>query len=323
MPGRSSRDPQGGFVLVSVLLGLGLLVAIALAISYASRLDVRARGQFTRAAEARYLADGLVRLAMSRIGDREFPAHWRESAADGITVACRVGTAGALLSLIDTAGLVDLNAAPVALLSRLLVGLGARPDAANELSAAIADFRDADDTAQSGGSELDQYRAARLAHGPKNALFDTAAEIDQVVGMWPALYASLRPLVTVHSRLGGFDPAIAPVALLKVFASSGMASTGDAAELRQSMVRDISALPPEFRARATGRSFVVRALVSLPDGTEFAREAVAEVNVRLRTGVALRDWTQMTSGSRFRETMEALGLARAPFRDCREWLAIE
>jgi general secretion pathway protein K len=60
-----------------------------------------------------------------------------------------------------------------------------------------------------GGAEDSDYAAAGLAWGAKDAPFETVTELEQVLGMRPALFRSLAPYVTVHSALAMPDAAFA------------------------------------------------------------------------------------------------------------------
>lgn len=313
---QTSAATDRGFVLLTVLFGLAVVIALGMAISHAFRLDLMRHSHFSRAMEARYLADGLVQLAASRIPDPAFHARWTQTAADGVHINCRVKDANVAMELIDTAGLVDLNAAPDALLHRLLRGIGIEPTAAMKLVAAIRDFRDADDHPEPDGAESEAYIRAKRFHGPKNGLFESASEVDQVLGMSPPLYKRLRPLVTVHSRLAGIDPAVAPIPLLHALSNRTTDTEFDPGDLRDSFKSNFYALPVEHRVRATGRSFVIRARVSLKGGAVFEREAVAEISVRSQTGVKLLDWSQLTRASTDRLEARAEALL-----DCRSLLA--
>lgn len=87
----------------------------------------------------------------------------------------------------DAGALVDLNAASVALFEPITRGVGLQEARSKAVPAAIVDFRDADDDFQSGGAEAEQYRAAGLPLGPKNAPFETVVELDQVLTAQNAL----------------------------------------------------------------------------------------------------------------------------------------
>src|SRR5262249_41611897 len=175
---------DGGFVLVSVLWLLALLTLVVLVLLTAVRLDVRTTGQVIGHAEAETLADGLMRLVALRLGDRHRrPLADAGFARGGTPRGCGHPNAAGRARARAPRGPVDLNAASPALLEWLLRGLGAAPDRAAALAAAIADFRDQHDAPGVNGAESDAYRAAGLGHGPKKAPFETTTELDQVLGM--------------------------------------------------------------------------------------------------------------------------------------------
>jgi general secretion pathway protein K len=270
----ASTGDQGdkGFVLVTVLWGIVLLSAIALALSYSSRLELKSRGTLTQATEARLLADGIARATAARLVERDFPVWWRQGGqGDGTVRKCRSGGDRVTIRLIDAGGLVDLNTAPDALFERLLLGLGIPTDQAGKLASSIAEFRTSGNAASSG--QADAYRAAGLPHGPKNAPFETFAELDQVLGMSPELYRRSRPHFTVHSKLPGLDLAKAPGEL--------------SAALRQQDGR----MPTELDLRSTSTAFVVMVQVERSDGVRFLREAVVELEPKAASGFSFREWS--------------------------------
>ena len=72
------------------------------------------------------------------------------------------------------------------------------------------DWRDEDGLTQpAGGAEDPDYAAAGLAWGAKDAPFETVAEVEQVLGMRPALFASAAPYLTVYSGSAMPDAASA------------------------------------------------------------------------------------------------------------------
>ena len=89
-----------------------------------------------------------------------------------------------------------------ALLAALMRAVGAQPDVADAVAAAILDWRDPDDLTQpQGGAEDPQYAAAGRPYGAKDAPFETVAEVEQVLGMTPPLYAKLAEHLTIYSGL--------------------------------------------------------------------------------------------------------------------------
>ena len=92
-----------------------------------------------------------------------------------------------LVTVEDEAGKVDLNSASEPLLRALLAGAGATPVEVDRITAAILDYRDADNLRRPDGAEADEYRLAGRQNGPKNAPFDSIFELGQVLGVDAAL----------------------------------------------------------------------------------------------------------------------------------------
>jgi general secretion pathway protein K len=283
-PGKTrGRRADHGFILVSVLWLLALMTLVTTVLLTAVRVEVRAAGQSVRLAEAEALADGVTRLVTLRLSDR--PTGF---ARDGTPMLCRNDHAAAVaISVTDVAGLVDLNAASPDLLEWLLRGLGVAPERAASLAAAIVDFRDEDDIPSVNGAESAAYRAAGLAHGPKNAPFETVTEVDQVLGMDLALLGRLRAVTTVYSRQPGIDAAMAP---REVLAAAAVAS-GSGADAAAAGPNARAAIPSQFSIASRARAYRVIVTVQLPDGGRYAREAVVESDRRAPLGFSTREWT--------------------------------
>ncbi len=277
----TATAPNGGFILIPVLATLGLLSLIALALSKTTIVDVRMVASQLRLAEAEALADGASRLAIQRIisdraagrrvgsntgdkSDTAFPV-------DGRSFACGLPAATAVITAQDVGGLVDLNTAPQALFDRLFTGVGLAKEDAASLAAALIDFRDPDDRAVLGGGEAAEYRAAGLPFGPKNAPFSSVNELDQVLGMTPAVMTRIRPLVTVSSMSRGVDLNVA-----------------------SQQLRDLD-LPKEFAVATTGRAFMLRVTAVTDLRVSFTREVVFEPNSTAALGFVITDWRSSAS----------------------------
>ena len=79
---------------------------------------------------------------------------------------------------------------------------GEPAESATRIAGAIVDWRDEDSLVQVAGKSQDpNYAAAGLAWGAKDAPFETVTELEQVLGMRPALYRALAPYLTVHGAL--------------------------------------------------------------------------------------------------------------------------
>jgi general secretion pathway protein K len=206
------------------------------------------------------------------------------------------------IAVYDVAGLVDLNAASPALLEWLLRGLGVAPDRTAALAAAIVDFRDEDDIPSINGAESAAYRAAGLAHGPKNATFATVMELDQVLGMDVALLGRLRAITTVYSRQSGIDGAVAPREILSAAAASSGA--GPATVSATPSAPSPADIPSAFHIASRARAYCVIVSVQLSGSGRFAREAVIEPERTAPLGVRMREWTVLRQRRRMRSRFQ-------------------
>ncbi len=195
------HQKQAGFVLVTVLVMLALIAGVIGAVTRIVTLDVRAQRQLDDAFAAQLQVDGTARYVAWDVANQPASSILRAGGA----WQCRHDTTILQVDVQPVQGLIDLNAASPSLLKQLLVGMGEPLQRAERLAAAIADFRDTDDARHINGAEREHYRRAGLAHDPKNAPFEMAAELDQVLGMDLTLLRRLEPFVTIYSGLPTVD----------------------------------------------------------------------------------------------------------------------
>ena len=300
-----AEDRDHGFVLISVIWALVLLALIGAAAGTAISFRSKIRANGVQAAEVSALAHGLLRLTELQLTDRRPNGTASHLRVDGTPYECRIGNERASIRVVDTGGLVDLNAAPASMLTAMLIGVGLSAAESDRITAAIEDFRDADDEPRVGGAETAEYQAAGRRHGPKNGLFATVDELDQVLGISRPLFEILRPLVTVDSRMPGIDPQVAPIELLEAM----LRGTGDSGAV--GIERGRLNLPPEFTARTNGRSFVVRATIQRPNGATAIWEQVIELSPRSLTGFFVRSSSQ-PSGKGSRSTAFEMPAMQCP-----------
>lgn len=174
--------------------------------------------------------------------------------------------------ILDEARKINLNRADRFLLVRLFKAAGAEDELAVEVAAQTVDYRDADDavtaTAGAGGSEESRYRAAGLGYGPKNSDFEFVSELLRVPGMTEALYARIRPFVTVY---------------------------GDGAVNLNTAGREVMSLIDVHPALAA-KIFLLRAGPDRVEGTEddVVFESQAGLEAKLKASFALRLQEQMS-----------------------------
>jgi general secretion pathway protein K len=154
-----------------------------------------------------------IEYAVHRVGDNDPRRQWLP---DGRDYPWAFGDAELTIRVTDESGKVDLNQADATLLAALFTLLGGEQADAERVAGAILDWRDSDPLTQpSGGAEDPDYASAGRAHGAKDAQFESVAEVEQVLGMTPELYAKVEPYLTVFSGRGAPDPAFAAAEVLR------------------------------------------------------------------------------------------------------------
>lgn len=210
---RSCPASARGAALILVLWLIALLAALIGAFAMTARteyLQGRTLGSGLLAAQA---ARAGLEYAATRVSVHDPRLQWLP---DGRPYRWRFADAEIEVRIVDESGKLDLNAAEPASLSALMRAIGTEPQQADAVAAAIVDWRDADDLTQAqGGAEDPQYAAAGLAWGAKDAPFETVAEVEQVLGMTPALFAQLAPHLTIYSGLPLADARFATPAVLE------------------------------------------------------------------------------------------------------------
>ena len=211
MSGAPARR-QRGIGLVIVLWCLVLLSAIAVSYAFGVRTEVRGARNQVEQAQAGALAEAGVARGLWELAAR--PPRPGEAARPGGREELDTGEAHWRLS--SPAGRVDLNAATPELLDLLLAEAVPEAGRRRALVAAIQDWRDPDSLTRQEGAEDRDYLADGAGHGAADRPFRHPAELLQVRGMTPAVYASVSRYLTVHSGLSGVNPRHADPALLRL-----------------------------------------------------------------------------------------------------------
>lgn len=279
--GCGANAPDGGFVLITVLFVLAFLSLAAATASRAIQTRLALARNAIENAHAEASADSGIALGALRVATpaRDRPAFEREPARcrleDGTTLA---------LAFEDEAGKVDINLAGEELLTALLAGLGLPAGEARARAEAVADYRDADSAARRLGAESEAYAALSLPP-PKNAPFDTIAELARVAGFDVALTERLAPYVTVHAGQPGLDIDVADPALVALLARGFDRSAIANPVASAPGTATAPALPDAFRIRSSRRAFTIRSEAETPGGARFIRIAVAGLAADHERGV--------------------------------------
>lgn len=208
-----------GAALLLVLWMIVLLTALVGSFALVARVEHLQGQVLVRGLAADNAARAGLEYAVMRITAADPRLQWQP---DGRPHAWRYGQAQVEVRIIDESGKVDLNQADAGLLAELLRMLGSDQAEATRLAGAIADWRDRDSLSQlAGGAEDADYAAAGRGYGAKDADFESIAELQQVLGFTPELYARSAPHVTVYSGLRRPDPAFAAAPVLDALGMDG------------------------------------------------------------------------------------------------------
>ena len=273
---RAARAAQTGIALVLALWMTVLLTIIASGFAFSMRSEALSARNAVSVAQARAIADGAVeRTAFELMRPRVNDA-WT---FDGQPHRWNDGGASVVVTAVDEAAKIDINTAPDALLKNLLIVVGGMEDAAaSALVDAIADWRDPDELRRPNGAELPEYRAANSRYEPSNAPFETIGEAARVLGMTPAIFQRIAPVITVYSRQPGVNSATADRNVLLALPNATPEAVDAFVELRAQALENKLPVPVFPPAQAFGSGPVpiwrIHAEVAMPDGVSFVREAV-------------------------------------------------
>ena len=297
-----------GAALLFAMWAIALLAALLAGIAMSARGEGEAARNAYAQARARYAAEAGIARAVDALRDPDPTQRW---VPDGRSYRLEFGGAQVEVTISDTSGQVDLNAATPEVLKNLFLAAGADEPRAEALTAAVQDWRDSDDIAHPDGAEADTYRRAGLAWLPRNGPFRSSDELARVYGMTDALYRKLADAVTVYSGRNFPDEAYAgPLALAASRDGNLVAATRVVTErharpsLQGNLPRQAlqGAAPPEVPIPgAGGLTQEIRAVAALPDGTRSAQDAILRLTaisggLRPYTVLGWRDVSNVSEG---------------------------
>lgn len=266
------RKSNRGAALLLVLWLLLLLAGLIGGFALTARVESMQGQVQVRGVAATAIARAGLEYALTRVDDADPRRRWTP---DGRAQAWSYGDAQLTITLVDENGKVDLNQADLNLLTELFRAVGEPGERAARLAAAVVDWRDPDVLTQpSGGAEDADYAAAGLPYGAKDAEMESVAELEQVLGVSPALYAKVEPYITVHSGRAAPDPAFAPAVVLDAMGQDGKALVA----ARAAPVAGNPGSADAGRLVASGSgTYSIESRARLPDGRESVLRAVVRV----------------------------------------------
>ena len=216
----SGRHLRGAALLLVMWL-IALLASLIGAFALSARIERLQERVLSRGEVAGEAARAGIEMALVRVDDADPRRRWL---ADGRMYHWQYAGIPVDVRVQDEQGKIDINAADPTLLAGLFRAVGVPPDKATSLASAMVDWRDADSLTQpQGGAEDPDYASAGLPYGAKDAPFETVAEAEQVLGMTPAIYAQVKPYLTVFTGRGTPDTSSAAGPVLTAMGLDGPA----------------------------------------------------------------------------------------------------
>jgi len=279
------RANQCGAALLLVMWLIALLAALIGAFALTARIERLQERVLSRGAVAGEAARAGLEMAMVRLDDPDPRRRW---VPDGRLYHWHFAGLPVDVRVQDEQGKIDINAADPVLLAGLFRALGIPADKATSLASAMVDWRDADQLSQpQGGAEDSEYASAGLPYGAKDAPFETVAEMEQVLGMTPAIYARTAPYLTVFTGRDTPDPLFAASPVLTAMGLDGAA-----------LVAAREALPPAASAgglvAGNGGTYSIQSTARLQEGRTAGIEGVVRTGGNGSPGSAYTalDWKE-------------------------------
>lgn len=276
---------QRGIALIMVLW-VSVLIAVLLAsFSLSARVEALQGRNLLDSTRARYAAEaGLHRAAYELRGNNP-DTRW---VADGRVYKFDFEGAKIEVELYDETGKVDLNVADPLLLTALFELGGLEQREAEELAAAVADWRDPDDLVTVNGAEANEYKSAGRSYVPRNAPFETVSEVQQVLGMSFELYRELEPLMTIYSGRAQPNPAFASPEVLQLIPGMSPDLIQMFVQQRQQPVVPGQPAAPivlpdgtPVVAQGGGLTYTIRSRATLPGGANAGLEATVRLGASM------------------------------------------
>ena len=234
MKGAAPMHRQRGVALILVMWVVAFMMVLLGSFALIARTENLELHHMFDTTAARYDAIAGVELALFELRNPDPLQRW---VADGRADEFPYEGATLRVEITNESGKIDLNVADTLTLTTLFQSVGLDLGAAEALSDAIQDWRDADNDVRPHGAEAPQYAAAGLDYGPTNLPFQTVSEVQQVLGMNYDLYKKIEPAITVYSGTRTPNPAFAPYEAL-------MAIPGMTPQLAQQIIATRQAAPP-------------------------------------------------------------------------------
>lgn len=263
-------DPgQRGSVAILALWTMAIVAVLLAAAGATTRSEALIARNMIAASRVRHAAEAGTQLGLERLlrrrgsGDNAFdgkPEYWQD------------GSIRVAISIVDEAGKIDLNLAPVELLAGLFLSVGQPRETAFFLACDIADWR-----GETGPGCPEPFDAAPQ----ERHRFAAPEQLAQVPGITEPLYEAVAGYITVASGASAIAPLVASRTVLLAVPGATTTIVDSFLESRSQgggaeMVPPVAG-PVPFLMASPGSDFTISAVAATPGGARFR----ADLQVRL------------------------------------------
>jgi general secretion pathway protein K len=273
-----ARRAEAGSIAILALWGVALIAILLAAATFTTRTEVRIAENAIGGSRARLAAEAGTQLGLLRLLRRRSEG---TSVFDGTAESWNDGSTHVEISIVDEAGKLDLNNAPLELLAGLFVATGRSRENAVLMACNILDRRGQSD----GMCPEPADDTPRSRH-----LFAVPEELGQLPGFDEAFYQSVADYVTVATGASAIDPRVAarPVLLAIPGATADLV---DAFLENRARWRDLvsSGNPLNLLQAAAfvvigpASDFTVKAVATTPGGARYRADLQIRLTDRAKT----------------------------------------
>jgi general secretion pathway protein K len=276
------RKDASGFALILVVWILVLIGAIGSYLVANGRAETAIAHNVRGAASAEALADaGIARVVFNQT-DPDSSNRWK---LDGEPHRISLPAGEIIVRLQDETQKINPNLASDALLAALFEVSGVDHSRASHLGAAVADWVGPEGPPREGGAKLEQYQAAGRSYGPPNSPLESLDELQLVLGMTPAILASVRPFLTIYTKEPEPGGKGAPFMVQRAIALAAR-QTADGEETQQAPGTNPPSPPADEKLIAAQITAHSR------DGGIFVRTAVLSLEPQGAQSYSVLDWAR-------------------------------
>ena len=267
------RASQRGVALLLVLWACTLLAILLGGYAAMARTEgLQARYQFAET-QAHYAAEAGLMRAIYGLQDPRIRQRW---IGDGRAYRFQYDHAAVVVQAVDEGGKVDLNTDTPEALQGLFRAAGLPPDQASQLADRVVEWRSLPTLPNQADDQRAAYAAAGRDYGPRHGPFATIEEVQMVLGMTPALYQRIAPVLTIWAGNTSPNPNTAPPLALQAIPGITPEQLATIRAARANNANDPSL------ALNNGTTHSIESQATLADGTR----AVLRATIRMQPGLA-------------------------------------